>query len=155
MITRCFLESFLGCEQASGSWRLSGWFFLRKLDVELRKRIKSNKAMAPTSVMSKWYATCIFPRLEKDTEPEEMQQLQVGGIDGISCQHLQVLMTQMLQKHLDWREAKGRTCDTEVEEGPRCMPAWTSRRHLTWPDRNTSRNVWGTRMFTFGLWLPF
>ena len=67
--------------------------------MELRKRIKSNKAMALTSVMSKWYATCIIPRLEQDKEPEEMKQLQVGGIDDISCQHLQVLMTQMLQKH--------------------------------------------------------
>ena len=58
-------------------------------------RIKSNNAMALTSVMSKWCATCIIPRLEKDKEPEETKQLQVGGIDGISSQHLQVLMTQM------------------------------------------------------------
>ena len=103
--------------------------------MELRKRIKSNKAMAVTSVMSKWYATCIIPRLEKDTEPEETKQLQVGGIDGISCQHLQVVMTQMLQKHWEWQEAEGRTCGTEVQEGLRCMPAWIARRHLTWPDR--------------------
>ena len=53
--------------------------------------------MALISVMSKWYATCIIPRVEKDKEPEEMKQLQVGGTDGVSLQHLQVLMTQMPQ----------------------------------------------------------
>ena len=72
--------------------------------MELRKRIKSNNAMALTSVMSKWCATCIIPRLEKDKEPEETKQLQVGGIDGISCQHLQLVMTQMPQKHWDWQK---------------------------------------------------
>ena len=74
--------------------------------MELRKRIKSNKVMAVTSVMSKWYATCIVPRLENDKEPEEMKQLQVGGIDGISCQHLQVLMTPLLQKHWGWEQQR-------------------------------------------------
>ena len=58
--------------------------------MELRTRIKSNRAMALTSVMSKWYATCIIPRLEKDKEPQETKQLRVGGIDGISCQHLSI-----------------------------------------------------------------
>ena len=145
MITRCFLERFLGCEAGLGSWRIVRFVFvLRKPDVELRKRIKSNKAIALTSVMSKWYATCIIQRLEKDKEPEETKQLQVGGIDGISCQHLQVLMTQLLQKPWEWQKAEGRTCGTEVKEGLRCMlPVWISRRHLTWPDRNTSGNSWG------------
>ena len=69
--------------------------------MELRKRIKSNRAMALTSVMSKWCATCVIPRLEKDKEPQETKQLQVGGIDGISCQDLQVLMTQLQQKDLE------------------------------------------------------
>ena len=74
--------------------------------MELRKRIKSNRAMALTSVMSKWYATCIIPRLETEKEQEDMKQLLVGGIDGISCQHLQVLMTQLLQKHWGWEEQR-------------------------------------------------
>ena len=89
--------------------------------MELRKRIKSNNAMALTSVMSKWCATCIIPRLEKDKEPEETKQLQVGGIDGISSQHLQVLMTQMLHKHWDWQKAEGRTCGTEVKAYDVCQ----------------------------------
>ena len=28
----------------------------------------------------------------------------MAGIDAISCQHLQVLMTQLLQKHWEWQE---------------------------------------------------
>ena len=32
--------------------------------------------------------------------------LHVEGIDGISCQHLQVMMTELLQKHWEWQEDK-------------------------------------------------
>ena len=42
-------------------------------------------------------------RLEKEQEPERWKQLHVGGIDGISCQHLQVLVTQLLRKHWEWQ----------------------------------------------------
>ena len=50
--------------------------------------------------MSKCYATCKIPRLERENEPDGSKQLHVGGIDGISCQR-QVLMT---QKHWKWQE---------------------------------------------------
>ena len=30
--------------------------------------------------------------------------MHVGGIEGISCQHLQVMMTQLPQKHWEWQE---------------------------------------------------
>ena len=30
--------------------------------------------------------------------------MHVGGIDAVSCQHLPVLMTQLLQKHGRWQE---------------------------------------------------
>ena len=32
--------------------------------------------------------------------------LHVGGLDGISCQHMQVLMTNVIQKHWEWQEEK-------------------------------------------------
>ena len=52
--------------------------------------------------MSKWCASCvILLRLEKEKEPEGWKQLPVGCIDGISCQHLQVLMTQLFG---EWQE---------------------------------------------------
>ena len=53
---------------------------------------------ALTSVMSKWYGACIILRLEKDEEPDGGKQVHVGGIDGISCQHFQ-MMTQPLRKN--------------------------------------------------------
>ena len=52
----------------------------------------------PTSVMSKWYASCIVLRLEKEKEPENWKNLHIGRVDGISCEHLQVMVTNLLQK---------------------------------------------------------
>ena len=51
-----------------------------------------------TSVMSKWCASCIILRLEKE-KFESWKKLHV-----ISCQHLQVMMTNLLQKHWEWQE---------------------------------------------------
>ena len=39
----------------------------------------------------------ILIRLEKENETEVWKQLHVEGIDGVGCQHLQVMIT--LQKH--------------------------------------------------------
>ena len=52
--------------------------------------------------MPKWYASCVILRLEEEKEP--WRELHVGGIEGISCQDLQVMMTQLLQKHSEWPE---------------------------------------------------
>ena len=41
------------------------WVFMRKPDAEQKKGIRSYIAIALTSVMSKWYASCIILRLEK------------------------------------------------------------------------------------------
>ena len=45
-----------------------------------------------------------YPSLVKQNEPESSKKLHVGGIEGISCQHFQVMMTNLLQKHWEWRE---------------------------------------------------
>ena len=78
--------------------------FLRKPDAEPMQGVKSYRAIALTSVMSNFYATCVILRLEKEEETEELMQLQGSGNGGISYQYLQVLMTQLLQKHWKWRE---------------------------------------------------
>lgn len=57
-------------------------------DAEPKKRIKSQRAIALTLVMSKWCAVCAILRLEK--VPEELKQVHAGGVDGISCQHVLV-----------------------------------------------------------------
>ena len=62
--------------------------FLRKPDAAPTEGIRSYRAIALTSVMSKWYASCILLRLEKEKEPEKRKKLHTGGMDRISCQHL-------------------------------------------------------------------
>ena len=46
--------------------------------------------------------------LEKEKEPEGWKQLHVGGVAGVSGQPLQVLMTQLLQKHKDVWHGSGK-----------------------------------------------
>ena len=43
------------------------------------------------------------------------------GIDGVSCQHLQVLMTQLLQKHLKWQEDRRKDVWHDSEKYFRAM----------------------------------
>ena len=65
-VTRCFQARFMGLMEAPSSWKIVKLVFLRKPDAEPKKRIKSYRAIALTSVMSKWYASCILLRLEKE-----------------------------------------------------------------------------------------
>ena len=39
-------------------------------------------------------------------EPEKWKNLHVGGVDGISCQHLQVMVSNLLQKHWERQEER-------------------------------------------------
>ena len=57
IVTRCFQERFMGQMEAPSSWKIVKLVFLRKPDAELRKGIRSYRAIALTSVMSKWYAS--------------------------------------------------------------------------------------------------
>ena len=42
----------------------------------------------------------------KGKEPENWKNLHIGGVDGISCQLLQVMMTNLLQKHWECQEER-------------------------------------------------
>ena len=89
----------MGLMESPSSWKIVKLVFLRKLDAASKKGIRSYRATALTSVMSKWYASCTILRLEKEKEPEQWKNLHAGGVDGTSCQHLQVMVTNLLQKH--------------------------------------------------------
>ena len=65
-ISKCFQERFLGQMQSPSSWKIVKLVFLRKPDAEPKKGIRRYRAIALTSVMSKWYASCIILRLEKE-----------------------------------------------------------------------------------------
>ena len=71
----------------------------RKPDAKPRNGIRSYRAIALTSVMSTWIATCV-QNLAQDNELEGCKQLHVGVVDGMGCQHFQVMITQHLQKTL-------------------------------------------------------
>ena len=78
--------------EAPCSWKIVKLVLLCRTE-----RDQKLQAIALTSVMSKWFASCIILRLMK---------LQVGGIEGISCQHFQVLMSNLLQKHWELQEGR-------------------------------------------------
>ena len=65
--TMCFQERFMSKMEAPSSWKIVRLVFLQKPDIESKKGIRSQRAIALTSVMSKWYASCIVLRLEKET----------------------------------------------------------------------------------------
>ena len=96
IITMCFQERFTGQMEAPCSWKIAKVVFLWIPGAGRKKEIRNYRALPLTSVMSKWYASCILLRLEKERELESWKKLHVGGIDGISCQHLQVMMTNLL-----------------------------------------------------------
>ena len=56
--------------------------FLKKPDTAPTKGIRSYRAIALTSVMSKWYASCVLLRLEKETDPVKLRSLHMGDVTG-------------------------------------------------------------------------
>ena len=105
-ITKCFQQRFMVQMESPSSWKIVKLVFLRKLDAEPKKGIRSYRAIALSSVMSRWCASCVILRLEKEKEPEIWKTLHIGGVEGKSCQHLQVMITNLLQKHWDWQEER-------------------------------------------------
>ena len=96
--------------------RIVELIFLRKPDAT------PYRIIALTSVMSKWYAACVISSSRKRKEPDGWKQLHVGGVDDISCQHLQLMMAQLQQKH--WKRQEDRRKDRwHGKKDPRC----------TWP----------------------
>ena len=50
-------------------------------------------------------------------------QVRVGGVDGGSCQHFQVMMTQLLQKHWELQDDRRKDVRHGREEGPTMLIA--------------------------------
>ena len=95
-MTRCFQNRSVEVEDAPSSWGIVKLVFLRKPDAEPKKRDKKLQGYRIDVSDSKWYATVLILRSERKKEPEGWKLLHVRGIDGISCQHLQVIVTQPL-----------------------------------------------------------
>ena len=95
--------------------------FLRKREREPKKIYKLQGNRLDVSGVG---VVCDLFRLEREKESEEWKHLHVGSIDGISCQHLQVMVTQLLQKHWEWQEDTRIHCCHGTESKP-TSPAWT------------------------------
>ena len=104
--TRCLQERFVGQMEAPSSWKVVKVVLSGKPDAEPKKGMRSYWAIALTSVMSKWSVSLVIFRQEEEKEPESWKKSHVGGIEGISCQHFQVMMTNFRQKHWEWQEDK-------------------------------------------------
>ena len=98
-ITKCFHERFMGSMEPPNSGKIVQLLFLRKPNAQPRKGIKGYRPVALSSVMSTWYASCVMMLIEGERAPESWGRLLVGGINNTSCQHLQVMLTNLLQKH--------------------------------------------------------
>ena len=63
------------------------------------QKLQSNSAdVGDVEVVRIMYPLALGER-EREKEPEKWWKLHMEGLDGISCQHLQVMMTNMIQKH--------------------------------------------------------
>ena len=101
MTAKSFQERSVGREQAPSSWKIVKLVFLRKPAEEWYHKAQN---IALTSVLSELHATCVILRFEKGNSLEELKQFHVGGVDGVSCKHWQVMMTRLLQRHWAWQE---------------------------------------------------
>ena len=86
MIKRLPMENMHNCEVLSrtshgpdGITKLVELVFFKKSDAVPTKGIRSYRAIALTSVMSKWYASCALLRFEKEEEPRDVEELAHGS----------------------------------------------------------------------------
>ena len=79
IITRCFQECFMGLMEAPSSWKIVRLVFIRKPGAEPKNGVRSYRAIALTSVMSKWYASCFILCLEKEREPDNWMKITCGS----------------------------------------------------------------------------
>ena len=91
--------------ESPSSWKVVKLVFLKKPDAAPTEGIKSYRAIVLTSVMSKWCASCVGCASRK-MSLEKLRSLHMGGVDGRSCQHLQVLATNLPHKHWEWQEER-------------------------------------------------
>ena len=84
ILARGFQERYLGQMASPSSWKVVKLVFWKKPDAAPTKGIKSYWVIALTSIVFKWYASCVLLRLEKESEPRKLRNLHMGGVNGIS-----------------------------------------------------------------------
>ena len=103
-VTHWFQKRFEGDCRAPEVWRILRLVFLKKLGARLEKGLRGFRAIALLSVFSRWYTTVLVDLLHEEKEPIEWMSLHVGVQRGVNCEHMQSLLTNLLQKHWEWQE---------------------------------------------------
>ena len=68
----------MGLAKASSSWKIVKLVFLLKMDAEVPKGIRIYRAIALTSVTSKWDTTCFMLRLEGEKKARRVEAIARG-----------------------------------------------------------------------------
>ena len=109
------------------------WCFSKSQTSGLKKWLRGFRAIALLGVFSKWYTTVLVDLLHKEKEPMEWRKLHVGAERGVNCEHMQALLTNILQRHWEWQEDRR----TDLEPGFLQMHGHgefgRTKRRSTWP----------------------
>ena len=69
-----------------------------------KKGLRGFRAIALLSVFSEWFTTVLVDLLHEEKEPVEWKRLHVGAERGVSCEHMQALVTNSFKRHWEWQE---------------------------------------------------
>ena len=103
-VAHWFDKRFRGECRAPEGWKILRFVFLRKPDAKLEKGLRGFRAMTLLSVFSKRYTTVFVDMLHHEKEPSEWKRLHVGAERGVNCERMQALVTNIFQRHWEWRE---------------------------------------------------
>ena len=98
-VTHWFDKWLKGECRAPEAWKIPRLVFFKKPDAKLEKGLRGFRATALLSVFSKWYTTVLVDLLHEEQEPVEWRRPHVGAERGVNCEHMQALVTNILQRH--------------------------------------------------------
>ena len=96
-VTHWFEKRVTGGCRAPAAWTILRVVFLKKLDAKLENGIGLFRAIAPMSVLAKWYTAGVAGLLHE--EPVHVGAERVSTVS--ICMRL---LTNILQRHWEWQE---------------------------------------------------
>ena len=101
-------------------------------DARLENGLRGFRAIVLQSVLSKWFRAILVGLLHQEKESIEWRNLHVGAGRGVNCEHMQALLTYILQQHWEWQEDRR----TNLEPGFfRCKTAFAASLCPQWHRR--------------------
>ena len=99
-LARCFQDRSMGQMDAPSSWKIVKFVFLRTPGRRTKEGNQELQSDCTQQCRVEAVRVLCDDAHGKGKEPETWQRLHMGGVNNISCQHLQVLVTNLSQKHL-------------------------------------------------------